>query len=486
MQTHKRIREVLLMRSLMPDRPWRWASNVRGTCSAPGGGAIQKNRRCTAHRVLVWLRWLRLAKVPFVFVFTKIGYSGNASRDTLLQGLPKSMQDNLTLHIKMRFISTVPIFKHLEDSFKMALAQVMNSMVSISTIREGGFFGEHAMLENAVRHRLGYRALTYCDLFRLMRDDVGMIESRFPKFRDEMFSMMMAWCPTETQVSLDASLEPRTRYAPHTRLPDEMVFRDEAVTESPMSTRTGTTVLSQPSQPGPTTPSAAGPSDRKQTPDTNNGAPAPVQPALNEEPPTPDEEHEMPPLPPPPPAKLAIADKIKSRSCPELSPRGANDELVTREDSPRRKTATGKDLREESGGKAGGDSRGESSGGDARKEKSGDLIKDLRKKSGDNFIRDLRTKSGQDLRRDLRKKSGENFISDLRTKSGQDLRKKSHEDLRREKSGGLRLKSHSGDLERGKKSPTQSPNASPSAREKKDGFGRRGSSPRRARSSTLG
>jgi voltage-gated potassium channel len=136
----------------------------------------------------------------------------------VVEALPLAMQEHVALYIRIKFIEAVPLFHHAPAECKIQLAKSLKSivvqpedliisagddsnemffmghgiadvilpdMVSIATIKKGGFFGEIAMLTE-IRRTASIKALTFCDLFRLDKVDFRTISQQFSEFMDEL------------------------------------------------------------------------------------------------------------------------------------------------------------------------------------------------------------------------------------------------------------------------------------------------------------
>ena len=132
----------------------------------------------------------------------------------VIAGLPPTMQQQVSLYMRVRLVTQVPMFSVCELSVQIALAQSLNNIVVppeeyimvagedgnemfflshgfcdviavngqlLATITKGGFFGEVALLVDTERHT-NVKALTFCDLFILQRTEFSLILDRFPSF----------------------------------------------------------------------------------------------------------------------------------------------------------------------------------------------------------------------------------------------------------------------------------------------------------------
>jgi hypothetical protein len=143
----------------------------------------------------------------------------------LVGGLPQDMQMNINLYVRIRLVSYVPYFSNAHEGTKVALAQELVSeiyrpeeyivyandegngmffisygfvdVISVSghlitTLKQGGYFGEMALLSANNRRTASVKALCYCDLFKLARLAFLAILKRFPKFRQEIIAVAEA------------------------------------------------------------------------------------------------------------------------------------------------------------------------------------------------------------------------------------------------------------------------------------------------------
>eukprot|EP01012_Entosiphon_sulcatum_P048214 TRINITY_DN6647_c0_g1_i1.p1 TRINITY_DN6647_c0_g1~~TRINITY_DN6647_c0_g1_i1.p1 ORF type:complete len:796 (+),score=107.74 TRINITY_DN6647_c0_g1_i1:66-2453(+) len=141
----------------------------------------------------------------------------------LFDVLPSAMQQELNLYVKIGIISKVPLFKSAKPDCKVLLACSLKSVVVepeepiikqgeigremffithgyadviagdgkiITTLKRGGFFGEVALLRESPVRTATVKALTYCDLFRLDKQDFDVIVSDFPDLREHIEEAM--------------------------------------------------------------------------------------------------------------------------------------------------------------------------------------------------------------------------------------------------------------------------------------------------------
>eukprot|EP01065_Artemidia_motanka_P010605 TRINITY_DN1563_c0_g1_i1.p1 TRINITY_DN1563_c0_g1~~TRINITY_DN1563_c0_g1_i1.p1 ORF type:complete len:1018 (+),score=195.57 TRINITY_DN1563_c0_g1_i1:111-3164(+) len=189
----------------------------------------------------------------------------------LLQGLPEQMQDGLGLFVRMRIIQCVPLFRAAHPGCRIALAQSLTSVVAapeeyiivlgevgnemyflghgyvevlrsdghvLATLSHGAFFGEIALLTNLTGRTGGLRtasikALSYCDLFRLDRQDFFHILQRFPRFRE---SIKLEMRRTERRVSRFEALRARSESAATGALQESGMLMESEQLLSPSGT----------------------------------------------------------------------------------------------------------------------------------------------------------------------------------------------------------------------------------------------------------
>eukprot|EP00756_Hemistasia_phaeocysticola_P042394 Hpha_TRINITY_DN16969_c2_g1::TRINITY_DN16969_c2_g1_i1::g.52006::m.52006/K04905/KCNH2; potassium voltage-gated channel Eag-related subfamily H member 2 len=152
------------------------------------------------------------------FQFHVLENNLGASYADLIAGLPVPMQDQVSVYIRIRHVSQVPMFSRTDMSVRAALAQALKNVVVppeeyvivegeqghemfflshgfcdvtsggtdprfMATISKGGFFGEVALLVETKR-TANIKALTFCDLFILRKYEFDVILDSFPSFAD--------------------------------------------------------------------------------------------------------------------------------------------------------------------------------------------------------------------------------------------------------------------------------------------------------------
>ena len=139
-----------------------------------------------------------------------------SSHEELISSLPQTIQDRLSLYMRIKYISMVPMFNNASSECKFALAHHLENMIFhpgefiiiageqgremyflghgvadvihpkgayLATLRKGNFFGEIALIVEEARRTASIKALTYCDVFRLKKNDFGIILEKFPAFK---------------------------------------------------------------------------------------------------------------------------------------------------------------------------------------------------------------------------------------------------------------------------------------------------------------
>ena len=132
----------------------------------------------------------------------------------VIAGLPPAMQEQVSLYMRVRLVTQVPMFHVCEIKIQISLAQSLKNVVVppdeyimlageeghemfflshgfcdvltpdgklLATITKGGFFGEVALLVETHRHT-NVKALTFCDLFILQRTEFLLILDKYPSF----------------------------------------------------------------------------------------------------------------------------------------------------------------------------------------------------------------------------------------------------------------------------------------------------------------
>lgn len=138
-----------------------------------------------------------------------------AAYESIISGLPAEMRTNISLFVRMKLVSVVPLFMESHFMLRIAVAQVLTNAVARpeqyicvagqklnglfflaygfadtfdpdgayrQTLRSGDFFGEESLLGSGSVSE-SVKALTFCDLWILHGDTFTTLLQRFPKFR---------------------------------------------------------------------------------------------------------------------------------------------------------------------------------------------------------------------------------------------------------------------------------------------------------------
>ncbi|HTO94737.1 MAG TPA: cyclic nucleotide-binding domain-containing protein [Bacteroidota bacterium] len=148
----------------------------------------------------------------------RLGYD----ESSIVQGLPPGLLVEVSLFLKRDIIQNVPFFRGASGDLIREIALVMQPVVYtpgdviftagdpgtdmffigrgrcdvlgedartvIAQLRDGDFFGEIALLEHRPRSAT-VRAASYCDLYRLAKEDFDRVIARFPEFAAHMSAM---------------------------------------------------------------------------------------------------------------------------------------------------------------------------------------------------------------------------------------------------------------------------------------------------------
>eukprot|EP01006_Ploeotia_vitrea_P008610 TRINITY_DN20671_c0_g1_i1.p1 TRINITY_DN20671_c0_g1~~TRINITY_DN20671_c0_g1_i1.p1 ORF type:complete len:996 (-),score=91.27 TRINITY_DN20671_c0_g1_i1:180-3167(-) len=155
----------------------------------------------------------------------------NISNDysSIIDGLPRSMQEHIKLYVRIKYISMVPMFqqatfearanlaKNLQHVFcnpgdfivhqgeigsemfflGHGLAEVLNSEgKQVTVLKKGNFFGEIALLLRCPRTAT-VKALSYCDMFRLDRKDFIAIVEDNEAFKQQVLATITVRYPEQ-------------------------------------------------------------------------------------------------------------------------------------------------------------------------------------------------------------------------------------------------------------------------------------------------
>ena len=138
-----------------------------------------------------------------------------AAYEGIVSGLPQEMRVNISLFVKMKLVTKVPLFVDSHYMLRIAVAQSLENAVARpeqyiivqgqacdglyllaygfadvfsgdgtydGTLRSGDFFGEGALI-GELQQRNSVKAITYCDLWQLSQVAFSAILFRFPKFK---------------------------------------------------------------------------------------------------------------------------------------------------------------------------------------------------------------------------------------------------------------------------------------------------------------
>jgi len=148
----------------------------------------------------------------------RLGYD----ESSIVQGLPPGLLVEVSLFLKRDIIQNVPFFRGASGELIKEIALVMQPVVYtpgdaifaagdpgtemffigkgrcevlaaeggavIATLRDGDFFGEIALLEHRPRSAT-VRAASYCDLYRLGKEDFDRVVAKFPEFAAHVGAM---------------------------------------------------------------------------------------------------------------------------------------------------------------------------------------------------------------------------------------------------------------------------------------------------------
>uniref|UniRef100_A0A7S1M9S8 Cyclic nucleotide-binding domain-containing protein n=1 Tax=Neobodo designis TaxID=312471 RepID=A0A7S1M9S8_NEODS len=137
-----------------------------------------------------------------------------AAYEGIVSGLPAEMRTNISLFVKMKLVTNVPLFNDSHYMLRIAVAQSLENAVARpeqyvivhgqasdglyflaygfadvfqsdgaydGTLRSGDYFGDGALLGEKTQP-ISVKAITYCDLWILSQAVFGNILKRFPKF----------------------------------------------------------------------------------------------------------------------------------------------------------------------------------------------------------------------------------------------------------------------------------------------------------------
>jgi hypothetical protein len=152
-----------------------------------------------------------------------LGHNLGSSHEELVSSLPGTIQENLSLFMNIKYISMVPMFASADRDIKMALAMALENIIFhpqefiiiagengremyflghgiadvihpngfyIETLRKGNFFGEIALMVDEATRTASIKTLSYCDVFRLEKEDFNNILGKFPVFKANVLDAM--------------------------------------------------------------------------------------------------------------------------------------------------------------------------------------------------------------------------------------------------------------------------------------------------------
>eukprot|EP01062_Namystynia_karyoxenos_P057404 TRINITY_DN4843_c0_g1_i1.p1 TRINITY_DN4843_c0_g1~~TRINITY_DN4843_c0_g1_i1.p1 ORF type:complete len:1086 (+),score=271.62 TRINITY_DN4843_c0_g1_i1:80-3259(+) len=189
-------------------------------------GDLQGDRNARMHQTMAVLGHFA---VPASIQEEILGYQYHALQSNLgatfaqlVEALPQSMQDQVGLFMRMRFICQVPMFASSETQVQVALAQILRNIVvppdtpvvivgevgedmffvcygfldvliptaeeplgglRVATICKGGFFGENGLIRAAQRTAT-VLTLTFVDLFALEKQEFDQLARRTPSLSE--------------------------------------------------------------------------------------------------------------------------------------------------------------------------------------------------------------------------------------------------------------------------------------------------------------
>jgi CRP-like cAMP-binding protein len=179
---------------------------------------IKRERRTKLRETLAVLSHFRIPKQlqEEILQFQAHVFEHNlgAAYEEIVSGLPLEMRSNISLFVKMKLISSVPMFADSHYMVRIAVAQSLDNAVARpeqyvimngdennalyilaygfadvfdakgsyeGTLRSGDYFGDDALL--GLPLTMSIKAITYCDLWVLFRSSFDQLMKRFPKLR---------------------------------------------------------------------------------------------------------------------------------------------------------------------------------------------------------------------------------------------------------------------------------------------------------------
>ncbi|KAJ9438464.1 Potassium channel KOR1 [Diplonema papillatum] len=181
-------------------------------------------------------------KIPFevqknaISVFRVVLETASRDYNEILNELPRFLQDEIRLHIKLRLISQAPLFRKVARDCLTALAQVMiqewysldeniieygqqgsemfflgHGIVEIYTygprgeelwmtnLKGGSFFGEIAIMSDDCTRTATVRAVTCCTIYTLTKDNFTYICSLYPDLKAKVEGQVQSRLETITE-----------------------------------------------------------------------------------------------------------------------------------------------------------------------------------------------------------------------------------------------------------------------------------------------
>jgi hypothetical protein len=161
-----------------------------------------------------------------------------AAYEGIVSGLPAEMRTNISLFVKMKLVTNVPMFVETHYMLRIAVAQSLENAVARpeqyiivcgqesdglyflaygfadvfnldgsydGTLRSGDFFGDGALLGERAQS-MSVKAITYCDLWVLSKGQFTAILKRFPKFQRHV-ELLKAKNPLAAQGEVEGTAE---------------------------------------------------------------------------------------------------------------------------------------------------------------------------------------------------------------------------------------------------------------------------------------
>jgi CRP-like cAMP-binding protein len=179
---------------------------------------IKKERRSKLRETLAVLEHFRIPRQlqEEILQFQAHVFEHNlgTAYESIVSGLPAEMRSNISLFVKVKLLSHVPMFESAHHLLRVSVAQRLENAVARpeqfiivcghegdgmyflsygfadtfrkdgvydGTLRSGDYFGEGCLLGNK-KHQTSVKAITYCDLWVLTQQMFAALIRRFPKF----------------------------------------------------------------------------------------------------------------------------------------------------------------------------------------------------------------------------------------------------------------------------------------------------------------